>query len=127
MSDRAKDDQKEVPDVIIDAMNNVRYRKGKFLGKGGFARCYEMTREGTTSVVAGKIVSKLMLMRKGQREKVHIPPIVTASCLQMMQEIQIQRDLSHPNVVGFYSYFEDVDHVFVVLELCARRVGAMDN
>jgi serine/threonine protein kinase len=40
----------------------------------------------------------------------------------MTQEIAIHRSLSNFNVVGFLGYFEDIDHVFVVLELCPRRV-----
>lgn len=37
-------------------------------------------------------------------------------------EIAIHRSLSHRHVVGFQSFFEDDDFVYVVLELCRRRV-----
>jgi polo-like kinase 1 len=70
MSTAHKDDVKEVPDIVDDNSTGTRYLKGKFLGKGGFARCYELINERTKQIVAGKIVSKSMLARKNQREKV---------------------------------------------------------
>ena len=45
------------------------------------------------------------------------------SMLQMVQEIQIHRGLSHPHVVQLMDYFEDDDNVYIILELCARRLA----
>ena len=42
---------------------------------------------------------------------------------QMTQEISIHRTLGHKHIVGFESYFEDSDNVYVILELCRRRVS----
>ena len=42
---------------------------------------------------------------------------------KMSQEIQIHRSLSHPNVVGFHSFFDDPFNVYIVLELCKKRVS----
>lgn len=50
-----------------------------------------------------------MVSKENQREK-------------MTQEITIHRELKHKHVVGFYSFFEDIHHVYIVLELCRRRV-----
>ena len=36
-------------------------------------------------------------------------------------EIEIHRSLSHNHVVGFYGFFEDRNHVYILLELCRRR------
>lgn len=36
-------------------------------------------------------------------------------------EIEIHRSLSHLHVVGFHGFFEDKDHVYILLELCRRR------
>ena len=44
-----------IPDVVIDPSSGSRYMKGKFLGKGGFARCYELTEMGNKEIFAGKI------------------------------------------------------------------------
>ena len=38
-----------------------------------------------------------------------------------MQEVMIHSGLRHPNVVGLHGHFEDLENVYVVLELCARR------
>lgn len=40
----------------------------------------------------------------------------------MTQEIEIHRSLSHPHVVRLDGFFEDSDNVYVLLELCSRRV-----
>lgn len=45
--------------------------------------------------------------------------------LQMAMEIDIHRSLQHKHVVQFYSYFEDKDNMFILLELCRRRVSAV--
>lgn len=39
----------------------------------------------------------------------------------MTMEIEIHRSLSHMHVVGFHGFFEDKDHVYILLELCRRR------
>jgi polo-like kinase 1 len=33
-----------------------KYMRGKFLGKGGFAKCYEMVNQETKVLYAGKVV-----------------------------------------------------------------------
>uniref|UniRef100_A0A0E9UXF7 Protein kinase domain-containing protein n=1 Tax=Anguilla anguilla TaxID=7936 RepID=A0A0E9UXF7_ANGAN len=46
-----------------------RYMRGRFLGKGGFAKCYEITDMDTKEVFAGKVVPKSMLLKAHQKEK----------------------------------------------------------
>ncbi|KAM4603624.1 serine/threonine-protein kinase PLK1 [Polymixia lowei] len=99
---------KEIPDILVDQRTMKRYTRGRFLGKGGFAKCYEITDVETKQVFAGKIVPKSMILKQHQREK-------------MTSEIAIHKSLDHPNVVGFHGFFEDDDFVFVVLEICRRR------
>ncbi len=41
--------------------------------------------------------------------------------LQMTMEIEIHRSLGHAHVVGFHGFFEDTNHVYILLELCRRR------
>jgi hypothetical protein len=60
---------KEVPDIIQDPTSKRRYEKGKFLGKGGFAKCYELKDLATGEMLAGKIVPKSMLTKTHQKEK----------------------------------------------------------
>lgn len=42
------------------------------------------------------------------------------------QEITIHRSLNHANIVKFHSYFEDVQNIYIVLELCKKRVRISD-
>ncbi|XP_046899799.1 serine/threonine-protein kinase PLK1 [Hypomesus transpacificus] len=99
---------KEIPDILVDPRTMKRYMRGRFLGKGGFAKCYEITDLDTKEVFAGKVVPKSMILKPHQREK-------------MSSEIAIHKSLDDPHIVGFQGFFEDDDFVFVVLEICRRR------
>jgi polo-like kinase 1 len=71
-SSRANKPQlKEVPDVVYDQQNKRYFSKGKFLGKGGFARCYELISMSNNQIYAGKVVSKTLLVKKHQKDKVY--------------------------------------------------------
>jgi polo-like kinase 1 len=63
-------DEFNIPNVIIDPRTRAQYSKGKFLGKGGFARCYELIDVSNGQVFAGKVVPKSMLVKPHQKEKV---------------------------------------------------------
>lgn len=97
-----------IPGIIADKTKGTLYTKGKFFGKGGFARCYEIRENKTGNSYAGKIVSKKLLMKSNQKEK-------------MVQEITIHKNINHRNIVKFYNNFEDENFVYVVLELCHKR------
>ncbi|CAF1181327.1 unnamed protein product [Rotaria sordida] len=101
-------DEFNIPNVIIDPRTRTQYSKGKFLGKGGFARCYELIDVSTGQAFAGKVVPKSMLVKPHQKEK-------------MQQEVTIHQSLNHKHIVQFFSYFEDENNVYIVLELCRRR------
>lgn len=101
---------KEIPDILVDPRTKKRYLRGRFLGRGGFAKCYEITDMDTREDFAVKVVPKSMLLKPHLKEK-------------MSMEINIHRSLSHANVVGFKYFFEDDDFVYVVLEICRRRVS----
>lgn len=103
-----EEDKQEIPDVIYDAITKTSYKKGRFLGKGGFAKCYEITDLHRRYSYAGKMVSKTLMAKENQREK-------------MTQEIKIHQSLKHKHIVGFYNFFEDQFNIYIVLELCRRR------
>jgi polo-like kinase 1 len=46
------------------------YYKGRMIGEGGFAQCYEFTNMEIHKVYAAKIISKAVLKNKQVREKV---------------------------------------------------------
>lgn len=76
--------------------------------QGGFARCYEIKERRTGNIYAGKIVSKKLMMKHNQKEK-------------MGQEIRIHQELKHPNIVRFLNFFDDPNNIYIVLELCKQR------
>lgn len=106
MTDRNK--MEEVKHVITDPKSHVKYRRGNFLGKGDFARCYEFKNTGTSEVFAGKVVSKRDLVKPHHKEK-------------MVQEIRIHSTMSHKYTVSLHSYFEDESNMYIILELCRKR------
>lgn len=53
---------------------------------------------------------KSQITKSNQREK-------------MTQEISIHQTLNHKNIVGFYGFFDDPQNVYIILELCRKRVN----
>lgn len=98
----------DIPTNLFDAQSQRVYKRKRFFGKGGFARCYEIIDVQTQNVFAGKIVSKKLMIKHNQKEK-------------MSQEISIHKSLNHTNIVKFFSFFDDADNVYIVLELCKSR------
>merc|ERR1711964_810710 len=76
-------------DVVIK-----KYAKGRYLGKGGFAKVYEITCMDNRKVFAAKIIAKASLVKPRAKQK-------------LMSEIKIHRSLSHTNIVQFEHFFED--------------------
>ena len=101
-----------VPDVIEERHRGSDdvdvYDKGKYLGKGGFARCYTMTSRTTGAVYAGKVVAKSSLKKTKAQQK-------------LVAEIKIHQHLHNPNVVRFYRSFQDKHNVYILLELCSSQ------
>lgn len=107
--------QPVVPDTVtecfLDPHGYVKtrsYIKGKFLGKGGFARCYELKSEQSGRVFAGKVVAKSSLLKPKAKQK-------------FTSEIKIHKSLHHPQVVQFEHFFEDSDNAYILLELCRNQ------
>ncbi|KAM6111402.1 LOW QUALITY PROTEIN: serine/threonine-protein kinase PLK2-like [Phoenicopterus ruber ruber] len=102
--------------IITDPTTGKRYSRGKVLGKGGFAKCYEMTDLTTNKAYAAKIIPHNRVAKPHQKEKVStLPP---SFCLF---EIELHRMLNHRHVVQFYHYFEDRENIYFLLEYCGRR------
>ncbi|EQC30829.1 PLK/PLK-UNCLASSIFIED protein kinase [Saprolegnia diclina VS20] len=83
------------------------YTRGRFLGKGGFARCYEMTApDGAT--YAAKVVAKETLLKPKAK-------------IKFASEIKIHKALHHPRVVQMHHFFEDDANCYLLLELCPNH------
>jgi len=100
--------QVEIPEHLTDPSTKKMYERGRFLGKGGFAKCYELKDLSSGEIVAGKIVPKSLLTKSHQKEK-------------MSQEIRLHKGFNNLYVVKLFSYFEDPNFVYIILELCRRR------
>ena len=85
-----------------------KYSKGRFLGKGGFARVYEFLSLDNKQIFAGKLITKSSLTKARARQK-------------LMSEIKIHRSLFHTNIVKFEHFFEDSENVYILLELCTNQ------
>ena len=82
-----------------------RYVKGNFLGKGGFAKVYEIRNMELDYPQAVKVVPKATLTKSRAKQK-------------LQSEIRIHRSMSHPNIVSFENFFEDEENVYIIMELC---------
>ncbi|OMJ78588.1 hypothetical protein SteCoe_21568 [Stentor coeruleus] len=83
------------------------YTRGKELGKGGFAKVYELTNNENKFVSAAKIIKKSSLSKGRTRQK-------------LMSEIKIHRSVHHKGVVNFEYLFEDSENIYILLELCSN-------
>ncbi|OWZ09041.1 PLK/PLK-Unclassified protein kinase, partial [Phytophthora megakarya] len=117
--------QPVVPDQILEAyldstgyVTTRTYVKGKFLGKGGFARCYELKCEQTGKLYAGKVVAKKSLVKPKAKQKSLVKPKAKQ---KFTSEIKIHKSLHHPQVVQFEHFFEDSENAYILLELCRNQ------
>ena len=85
-----------------------KYVKGRLLGKGGFAKCYEFVSQDTKKIQAAKLVTKASLVKSRAKQK-------------LISEIKIHKSLHHPNIVAFEHYFEDSENVYILLEMCHNQ------
>ena len=85
-----------------------KYIKGRLLGKGGFAKCYEFINQETEHSSAAKIIPKKSLVKSRAKQK-------------LISEIKIHKSLHHTNIVAFEHYFEDSENVYLLIEICLNQ------
>uniref|UniRef100_A0A8C8CAF1 Serine/threonine-protein kinase PLK n=1 Tax=Oncorhynchus tshawytscha TaxID=74940 RepID=A0A8C8CAF1_ONCTS len=98
----------DLAQVVTDSKTGKSYSKGKLLGKGGFARCYEMTDLSSNKMYAVKVIPQSRVSKPHQRDKI-------------TNEIELHKTLHHKHVVKFSHHFEDQDNIYIFLELCSRK------
>eukprot|EP00825_Cyclidium_porcatum_P047949 TRINITY_DN78_c0_g1_i1.p1 TRINITY_DN78_c0_g1~~TRINITY_DN78_c0_g1_i1.p1 ORF type:complete len:704 (+),score=113.16 TRINITY_DN78_c0_g1_i1:180-2291(+) len=109
-------EQKSEQNIIIEEkiskvngeIHVKKYQRGKLLGKGGFAKVYEVTNLENKKIVAAKIIPKSSLTKNRARQK-------------LISEIKIHKGLHNSNIVNFEHVFEDHENVYILLELCANQ------
>ena len=100
-----------VEEKIIKVTGDVqirKYYKGRLLGKGGFAKCYEFNCAENKKIFAGKVIAKSSLVKSRAKQK-------------LISEIKIHKSLHHPQIVAFEHYFEDTENVYILLEICQNQ------
>ena len=104
----------ETPVIIEEIIMNQdksevkKYERGKFLGKGGFAKCYEMKCIDTGKSFAAKVFEKRNLNNDKSKRK-------------LINEIKLHKKLRHQNIVNFEHFFEDKENVYILLDLCSNQ------
>uniref|UniRef100_A0A7E4VY55 Serine/threonine-protein kinase PLK n=1 Tax=Panagrellus redivivus TaxID=6233 RepID=A0A7E4VY55_PANRE len=97
----------QVPELVIDEKDGSQFKRGKFLGKGGFARCYEL-RDSKDEVWAAKVIPKAMLQKTTHKEK-------------FVNEIDIHQSVSHAYIVKILKCVSDSNNMYILMELCSNR------
>nr|CAG4643834.1 EOG090X03P9 [Lepidurus arcticus] len=93
-------------------MDNTKYRDCReaynireLIGKGGFASVHRAVCIDNGAIVAIKMIDKGLMQAAGMVSRVK-------------QEVSIHSRLKHPSILELYTYFEDQDYVYLVLEHC---------
>lgn len=81
------------------------YEVHNMLGKGGFATVYHATCLKSGVDVAIKMIDKKLMQSTGMVHRVR-------------QEVTIHSRLKHPSILELFTFFEDVNFVYLILELC---------
>ncbi|EMG46780.1 CDC5 Cell cycle serine/threonine-protein kinase CDC5/MSD2 [Candida maltosa Xu316] len=97
----------KTPPSIVRTRNGRDYRRGNFLGEGGFARCFQM-KDASGQIYAAKTVAKASIKNEKTKTK-------------LLSEIKIHKSLKHPNIVNFVDCFEDDVNVYILLEICPNQ------
>ena len=109
--DKPADNQSIVEEKITKVNGDIqirKYIKGRLLGKGGFAKCYEFINQENDHSSAAKVIPKKSLVKSRAKQK-------------LISEIKIHKSLHHPNIVAFEHYFEDSENVYLLIEICLNQ------
>lgn len=99
------------------------YKITQVLGKGGFATVYKAICLSNNQEVAIKMVRILKITQKflhTTKFRLQIDKAkMTASNMteRVRQEVGIHARLKHPSILELYTFFEDTNHVYLILEL----------
>ena len=100
-----------IEEKIKGAGNEIKirkYTKGKLLGKGGFAVCYEFICQDNGKTFAAKVINKENIKTQSSKQKLY-------------SEIKIHKSLHHNQIVTFEHSFEDDKNLYMLLELCKNQ------
>ena len=100
-----------ISEIIEELINNLKsdiqkrkYYKCRFLGKGDFSKCYELTCSEKKKFAA-KFIPKNNLRKSSAK-------------MNLINEIKIHISYHHHHIVAFEHYFEGKTNVYLLLEKC---------
>ena len=97
--------------VKIDVKNFIResiknsienYEKINVLGTGSYGSVYKVLKKATNQLRAMKIIPKDFAKKN----------------TEIMKEVNILKELDHPNVMRIFEFFEDENNFYIIEELC---------
>jgi len=100
-------------DWVIGKTDDINkfYKLGKQIGlPGQFGYAVRAQHLATGEIRAVKVVSKAKFQRAADKEYHYN---------QLRGEIDVMRQMTHPNVIRFFEAFESDTELFIVMELCA--------
>ena len=105
---------------LRDESSDRNYTILNILGEGSFAQCLEICENYTGDVWAAKILPKKKLSARQSERFRRLNTETKASLLNVRNEIEIHKNLSHPGIVHFESWFSDQNtgRLVIVLEHC---------
>ncbi|XP_078264540.1 serine/threonine-protein kinase PLK3 [Rhinoraja longicauda] len=101
-------DKPELCRMVTAPKTGKCYCRGRLLGKGGFARCYEMTDLASNKIYAVKVIPHSRVSKPHQKDKIE-------------KEIELHKSLSNKYIVKFYHSFEDDENIYIFLEHCSHK------
>ncbi|KAI9806963.1 MAG: Cell cycle serine/threonine-protein kinase cdc5/MSD2 [Piccolia ochrophora] len=105
----------EPPEIVYEPLDakpgkGRKYRHQSYLGKGGFAKCYEYKYIDEASAREQRYALKVV--------RTTMPHAKMAE--KFKTELQIHSKMRHPNIVEFHRAFTYLDNTYIVLELCTN-------
>lgn len=94
--------------IIHDRDTDESFEITAMIGRGGFAQCFAVRNLKTQLDFAAKIIKKSELIRAKNKQK-------------LLSEIKIHLSVNHKNIVKLFTYFEDKDFVFLIMEICQNK------
>lgn len=97
------------PGMFVQHMNAVfsdRYKGQKVLGKGSFGEVILCRDKITGQECAVKVISKRQVKQKTDKES-------------LLREVQLLKELDHPNIMKVFEFFEDMGYYYIVSEVYA--------
>lgn len=99
-------------DFVIEHQSTEEFTKfysldPQILGEGAFGRVQKCKNKSTGEMCAVKVIE---LAQMTETEKV-----------RLKYEIDILKNLNHPNILRLYEVFQDKRQIFLVTELCEGR------